>query len=177
MVNDLLGGRYSARILMYSIEFGDFSKQEVLASDGDWDKLLEIMIDAAQRLEGGGADFIVICSNTMHSAVDSIEDNVGIPVLHIADATAEAVVEEGITTVALLGTKYTVFNELCEGVLKDTSRQQLVAIIDRLVGGGAEGVILGCTELPLLIGQKDVGVPLFDTMRIHAAAAALYSLE
>lgn len=210
MVRDELGGVYSAKILMYSIEFGAFSEQERLAQQGDWRFLEKTMIDAAQRLERGGADFIVIASNTMHSTADLIEANVKIPVLHIADATGKKVNEQGIKTVALLGTTYTmehnfyrdhlenkfglkvvtpnkterdyintvIFDELCAGNIIKESKQQFIRIIDRLVKeDGAEGVILGCTEIPLLIKQEDINVPVFDTTAIHAEAAVRYSLN
>ena len=210
MVRDELGGVYSAKILMYSIEFGEFSKQERLAQQGDWRFLEKTMIDAAQRLERGGADFIVIASNTMNSAADLIEANVKIPVLHIADATGKKVNEQGIKTVALMGTTYTmehnfyrdhlenkfglkvvtpnkterdyinmvIFDELCAGNFTKESKEQFIRIIDRLVKeDGAEGVILGCTEIPLLIKQEDINVPVFDTTAIHAEAAVRYSLN
>lgn len=209
MVEEELGGLHSAKILMYSIEFGEFSEQERLASEGDWEPLRNMMVDAAQRLERGGADFIIICSNTMHSTVDDIEANVDIPVLHIADATGEKIKEQGLTTVGLLGTKYTmeegfykdrlkekygieviipnetereivntvIFDELCAENISDTSREKFVKIIDHLTEQGAEGVILGCTEIPLLVKQEDVGIPLFDTMTIHAKAAVNYALD
>jgi len=210
MVGDELGGLYSAKILLYSIDFGEFSKQERLAEKGDWTPLRKIMIDAAQRLERGGADFIVIASNTMNSLADLIAANVKIPVLHIADATGKKVNERGIKTVALLGTAYTmehnfyrdrleqkyglkvvipdkterdyintvIFDELCAGRFIKESKERYVRIIERLVKEeGAEGVILGCTEIPLLVKQKDVSVPVFDTTAIHAEAAVKYSLN
>jgi len=210
MVRDELGGLHSAKILMYSIEFGEFSKQERLAQQGDWTLLSKTMIDAAQRLERGGADFIVIASNTMNSTADLIEANVKIPVLHIADATGKKVNERGIKTVALLGTTYTmeqnfyrdrlekkyglkvvtpnkterdyinmvIFDELCAGQINKESKEQFIRIIDRLVKeDGAEGVILGCTEIPLLIKQEDINVPVFDTTAIHAEAAVRYALN
>ena len=210
MVRDKLDGLHSAKILMYSIEFGDFSKEERLAGEGNWELLTKMMVDAAQRLERGGADFIVIGSNTMHSTADVIEANVKIPVLHIADATGKKVSESGIKTVALLGTAYTmeqnfyrdrlkkkyglnvitpnktereyinavIFDELCAGKINEKSKEGFVRIINRLVKEeGAEGVILGCTEIPLLVKQKDVDVLLFDTMRTHAEAAVKYALD
>lgn len=210
MVRDELGGLHSAKILMYSIEFGDFSKQERLAEQGDWGPLRKTMIDAAQRLERGGADFIVIASNTMNSTADLIEANVNIPVLHIADATGKKINERGIKTVALLGTTYTmeqnfyrdrlekknglkvvtpnkterdyinmvIFDELCAGKIIKKSKEQFIRIINRIVKEeGAEGVILGCTEIPLLIKQEDVSVPVFDTTAIHAESAVKYFLN
>ena len=210
MVREELGGLHSAKILMYSIEFGDFSKQEKLAEEGDWGLIRRTMIDAARRLERGGADFIVIASNTMNSNADIIEANVKIPVLRIADAAGEAVNKSGIKTVALLGTAYTmeqnfyrdrlekkyglkvvipnktereyinavIFDELCAGKFYKKSKEGYVRIIDRLVKEeGAEGVILGCTEIPLLVKQEDVSVPVFDTTKIHSEAAVKYALS
>jgi aspartate racemase len=210
MVRDELGPLYSAKILMYSIEFGEFSKQERLAQQGDWTLISKTMIDAAQRLERGGADFIVIASNTMNSLADIIEANVKIPVLNIVDATGKKVNERGIKTVALLGTTYTmeqdfyrgrleekyglkvvtpnkaerdyinmvIFDELCAGQINEKSKEQFIRIIDRLVKEeGAEGVILGCTEIPLLVKQEDVSVPVFDTTAIHSEAAVKYALN
>ncbi len=208
LVRDRLGGLHSAPILMYSIEFGEFSKQERLAAQGDWRPLKATMIDAAKRLEQGGADFIVIASNTMNSTAELIAEHVAIPVLHIADATGRKVKASGIKTVALLGTKHTmeadfyrdhlerfglkvvvpneaerdqintvIFDELCTAQFKDESRQAFVRIIERLVReDGAAGVILGCTEIPLLIKQDNVSVPVFDTTAIHAEAAVDYAL-
>jgi len=210
VVRERLGGLHSAKILMYSIEFGEFSKEERLADRGDWEPLRETMIDAAKRLERGGVDFIVIASNTMNSTADIIEANVSIPVVNIIDATGEKVEESRIKTVALLGTSYTmeqdfyrdrlqdkyglkvvvpnkaerdyvnsiIFDELCAGKINASSRERFVQIIDRLVmEEGAEGVILGCTEIPLLVSQEDVSVPVFNTTRIHAEAAVDYAID
>ena len=210
MVNEKLGGLHSAKILMFSIEFGDFSKDERLAEKGNWTALNKTIIDAASRLKRGGADFIVIASNTVNSRADYIQEQLQIPVLHIADATGEKVKGSGIKTVALLGTKYTmeqnfyrdrlekkhglkvvipneterdyinavIFDELCAGKFYNDSRERFVQIINRLVDEeGAEGVILGCTEIPLLIKQEDVKVPVFDTMTIHVEAAVKYALN
>jgi aspartate racemase len=210
MVAKKLGPLYSGKILMYSIEFGEFSKQERLASAGDWAPLRKTMIDAAQRLKKGGADFIVIASNTMNSTAGLIEQKVNIPVLNIADATGEKVKKSGIKTVALLGTAYTmeegfyrdklekkyglkvvtpnktervyinnvIFDELCAGKFNQSSRERFVEIINRLAKEeGARGVILGCTEIPLLISQKDVNIPVFDTTPIHSEAAVDEALK
>jgi len=209
MVRDKLGGLNSAQILMYSIEFGEFSRQERLADKGDWRPLRKIMIDAAQRLKNGGADFIVIASNTMNSSAEDIQEKVRIPVLHIADATGKKIKEKGLTSVILLGTKYTmestfyrdrlekkygikvilpnqverdyintvIFDELCAEKINKNSKEHFIQIINRLVKESrAEGVILGCTEIPLLIKQEDVSVPVFDTTAIHAEEAVTYSL-
>ena len=209
MVRDRLGGVNSAQILMFSIEFGEFSKQERMAEKGDWTLMTQTMLDAAQRLKRGGADFIVIASNTLNSLAGPIEQKVGLPVLHIADATGKAIRNKGLHTVALLGTKYTmeqpfyrerlekygikvvipdkkerdyinavIFDELCANRVKMESRDGFKKIIDRLQKEeGAEGVILGCTEIPLLIKQEDVSVPVFDTTAIHSEAAVEYSLS
>ena len=210
LVAKQLGGLHSAKILMHSIEFGEFSKEERLASEGDWGPLRKTMIDAAERLKKGVADFIVIASNTMNSTAELIDDKVKIPVLHIADATGEQVKKSGIKTVALLGNTYTmeedfyrdrlegkyglkvvtpnkteqdyinsvIFDELCAGKFKQGSKERFVQIIDRLAKeDGAQGVILGCTEIPLLINQKDVSVPVFDTTRIHSEAAVTRALK
>jgi len=209
MVQYHRGPLYSAPILLYSIPFGEFSKQERLASKGDWAPLRKTMVEAAKSLERGGADFIIIASNTMNSTADLIEQNVDIPVLNIIDAVGAAVNDRGLKTVALLGTKYTmeedfykgrlervyglkvvtpnaterdyinnvIFDELCAGVFKKKSRDHFTRIIDRLVKEeGAEGVILGCTEIPLLMKGADTYVPVFDTTELHSAAAMWYSL-
>lgn len=208
-VRNEFGPLNSAKILMYSIEFGEFSKEERLADKGDWRPLRKTMIDAAQRLKRGGADFIVIASNTMNSTGDLIQEKVKLPVLNIADATGKKVKASGIKTVALLGTSFTmehpfyrsrlekhglkvvtpntnerdyinrvIFDELCTGKFLRESREQYVRIIDRLVKEeGAEGVILGCTEIPLLVKQQDVNVPVFDTTAIHVEAAVNYALN
>ncbi len=209
MVRDRLGGVSSAQILMFSIEFGEFSKQERMADKGDWTLMTRTVLDAAQRLKRGGADFIVIASNTLNSLAGTVQRKVGLPVLHIADATGEAVRKKGLHTVALLGTKYTmeqpfyrdrlkkygikvvipdererdyinavIFDELCADRVTKESRDGFKKIIDRLhKEEGAEGVILGCTEIPLLIKQEDVSIPVFDTTAIHSEAAVEYSLK
>lgn len=209
MVNKRMGGDYSASILMYSIDFGTFSQQERLALQGDWNSLRKTMIDAGARLKNGGADFIIICSNTMHSTAGDIHDHTALPVIHIADATGKKIQESGIRTVGLLGTRYTmehgfyteilekkygltvivpdetdrelintiIFDELVNNVIREESRQQFITIINSLVDQGAEGIVLGCTEIPLLIQQDDVRVEVFDTMTIHAAAAVDYAMN
>jgi len=207
--NDL-GGDHSAKILMYSIEFGEFSKQERLADAGNWDPLNATMLDAARRLKAGGADFIVIASNTLNSRADDIEAKVGIPVLRIYDVTGAKVNKSGLKKVALLGTKFTmeqpfyrdalkntygidvvtpnaterdyintvIFDQLVRNDIRNESRAEYVRIINRLADEeGAQGVILGCTEIPLLVHQSDVKIPVFDTTRIHAEAAVDYALN
>lgn len=210
MANQRLGGDHSAKIVLYSIEFGDFSEQERLAEKGDWNSMNATLIDAARRLKAGGADFIIIASNTLNSRADLIQSEVNIPVLSIIDASGREVNRSGLKTVALLGTKYTmeqdfyqrrlekvygihivtpnaserdyintvIFDELCNGKINNQSREHFVAIINRLEKEeGAEGVLLGCTEIPLLIHQVDVNVPVFDSTYIHSKAAIDYALN
>ena len=195
-----LGGLHSAKILMFSLDFAEIEK---LQSQGKWDQAGEILIRAAQGLEKGGADFILICTNTMHKLAGDIQQNISIPLLHIADATGLEIKKTTIKKIGLLGTKFTmeqdfykgrlkdqfgfevlipdaadrqmvhdvIYRELCLGTIQSASKEKYKKIIDRLVAKGAEGVILGCTEISLLINQKDSLVPLFDTTKIHAAAA------
>ena len=205
-IKEKLGGLHSAKTLMYSVNFEEIEK---LQHQGKWQELTEIMIDAAKRLENGGADFIVICTNTMHKMADEIQKNVKIPLLHIADATAEKVENRGIKKVGLLGTKFTmeedfykgrlidkyrlqvlipnekdrqivhdvIYKELCLGIVNPESKEKFIEIIKNLVSDGAEAVILGCTEIPLLIKQDDVEILIFDTTRIHAEAAVEWSIK
>ncbi len=204
-VKKRLGGLHSAKILMYSV---DFEEIEVLQHAGEWDKATALMVDAAQRVEKGGADCTVICTNTMHKMADEVQSSIGVPLLHIADATAEKIRAQKLTVIGLLGTKFTmeedfykgrltqykittvipdtnertmihdiIYNELCLGVIKDESREKMKKIIENLVLTGAEGVVLGCTEIPLLIKQRDCTVPLFDTTFIHAEAAVDFALR
>lgn len=199
-VKSRLGGLHSAKILMYSVDFDEIEKCQ---SEGDWDKSADILASAAERLEGAGADFIVICTNTMHRVAPQIEKRIGIPIIHIAEATADELKKNGIERVALLGTKYTmtqdfyrdkikeagievltpegedidtvnsiIYDELCLGIISDESRKKYIDIISGLEKRGAQGVILGCTEIGLLIGQEDTSLPVFDTTVIHAEKAA-----
>lgn len=203
-VKEELGGLHSAKILLYSVDFDEIEKCQ---SEGDWDKSADLLADAALRLENAGADFIVICTNTMHKVVPQIEKKIHIPILHIAEATAEMLKQQGVSTVALLGTKYTmtqdfykgklnesglkviipdaqdvetvndiIYHELCLGIISDVSREKYLHIIDKLAGQGAQGVILGCTEIGLLVKQENTALPVFDTTQIHAKKAALSSL-
>jgi len=209
-VQSELGGDNSAQILMYSIQFGEFSGQERLAEAGNWTPLNATLVDAGMRLKRGGADFIVIASNTLNSRADLIEQSTGLPVLRIYDVTGAAVNKSGLKKVALLGTKYTmeapfyrdtlknkygidvvvpnateqdyinnvIFDQLVRNDIRNDSREGYIRIINRLVDEeGAQGVILGCTEIPLLINQSDVNVPVFDTTRLHAEAAVDYALS
>ncbi len=210
MVRERLGGLNSAQILLYSIPFGPFSVEERLAENANWKHLNETMVDAAHRLKRGGADFIVIASNTMNSAAHLIESSVKIPVLHIAEATGKKIKDQGINKLGLLGTAYTmghhfyrdrleqrfglkivtpnkterefintvIFDELCVGKFFDTTRHSFIRIIDRLVQEkDVEGIILGCTEIPLLLKQGHVATPLFDTAEIHSEAAVDFALS
>jgi aspartate racemase len=203
-VQKRFGDNSSARVLMYSIEFGEFSRNERLAETGDWSALQKIMLDAVSRLKRGGADFIVIASNTMNSTAAIIEDQVGIPVLQIVDTTGERIQSRGIKKVVLLGTKYTmeapfyrerlqrkfgievvtpsfadreyinkvIFDELAVEKFTPEAKARFIDITERLVReSGAGGVVLGCTEIPLLVNQDDFAIPTFDTMTIHAEAA------
>lgn len=197
---DRLGGFHSARSVMVSV---DFSEIEVLRHQGGWQDVARALGDAARSLEVGGADFVVLCTNTMHIVADDIQARIGIPLLHIADATAQQIKRSGFNTVGLLGTRVTmeegfykhrltqdhginvvvpdaqdretvhrvIYDELVVGQIRHDSAERCVGIIERLIEGGAEGVVLGCTELGLLVHDGDCRVPLFDTTRIHAVAA------
>ena len=205
-VRDRLGGLRSARCLMWSFDFGEI---EALQHAGRWDDAAALMIDAAQRLERGGADFFLICTNTMHRTADQVQAAVRIPLLHIADPTAERIKAEGIRRVGLLGTAFTmeqdfykgrlqqrfgldvlvpgaddralvhrvIYDELVQGRVEPASRDAYRAVIARLVARGAEAVILGCTEIMLLVQPEDSPVPLFDTTAIHAEAAVERALS
>jgi len=201
-----LGGLHSARILLLSV---DFQEIEILQHQGRWDELGEMLAGEARSLEGGGADFLVLCTNTMHLVASAIEDAVEIPLLHIADATAQHIREAGVEKVGLLGTRFTmeeafyrgrlqdlhgldvlvppaeerevvhrvIYEELVLGKIRPESRSEFQRIVGAMEGSGAEGVILGCTEIGLLLGPGDAGVPLFDTALIHAEAAADHALS
>ena len=204
LINELVsqrqGGHHSARVLLYSLEFNEVRLTHL---EGRWDDAAAILTEAGKALKEGGADFLLICTNTMHKVAEAVEEGVGLPLLHIADATGEAIRDSGLRRVGLLGSQFTmeepfckgrieerfsievlvpgaqqraevdriVFEELCQGRFEASSLHACVRIIDELVTRGAEGVILGCTELPLLIRPEDVKVPLFDTARLHAEAA------
>ncbi|MDU6345347.1 MAG: aspartate/glutamate racemase family protein [Clostridium sp.] len=205
IVNQELGGLHSAKILLYSVDFAEIEKCQ---ADGDWDKSADILSAAARNLEKAGADFIVICTNTMHKIAPQIQSKIGIPILHIAEATADELKSCNITKIALLGTKYTmtqdfykekltragitvlipdeqeietvnniIYKELCLGIISEISKEKYRDIIKALSRRGAEGVILGCTEIGMLIRQQDTDLPVFDTTRIHASKAAMLSIE
>ncbi|MGX5574220.1 aspartate/glutamate racemase family protein [Bacillus toyonensis] len=204
-IKSRLGGLHSAKCLINSV---DFEEIERFQSNGDWDGAGEVLGNAAYSLQKGGADFIIICTNTMHKVVEKIKENINIPVLHIADTTAKEIKRKGIQTIGLLGTKYTmeqdfyksrieennikvivpveknreklneiIYTELCLGKITSQSRKYYKRVIEELVQKGAQGIILGCTEIGLLIKQEDVLVPIFDTTFIHAMEAVNVALE
>jgi aspartate racemase len=205
VTKERLGGFHSSKCILYSV---DFHEIEECQSRGEWEKSGEILADAAKNLQMAGADFIVICTNTMHKVIDIIQRNITIPILHIAETTANELHKQGIKKVALLGTKYTmqqdfykskimiggieviipmehdinlinsiIFEELCLGIIRKQSKDELLRIIQLLSDEGAEGIILGCTEIGLLVDQADSCVPIFDTTLIHATEAALLAVE
>lgn len=195
-----LGGLHSAKSVMYSV---DFAEIEALQHQNRWAEAANLMVAAAQSIERAGADFVVLCTNTMHKVADEIEANVQIPLLHIADATAEKIQSKGIQKIGLLGTRFTmeqdfyrgrlvkkyglevlipsesdrelvhriIYEELCLGIINAESRKKYIEVINHLIAAGAEGIILGCTEIELLVDSGDTTVELFPTTRIHAAAA------
>ena len=204
-VKEKLGGLHSAKCILYSV---DFQEIEECQANGNWEKSGEILGEAAYNLEKAGADFIVICTNTMHKVVNQIKEKISVPILHIAEMTAEKILEKGLKNIALLGTKYTmeqdfykskliekginviipdkndietinevIYDELCLGIIKSNSKKKFLEIVDKLRSKGAEGIILGCTEIGLLIKNADTDVPLFDTAIIHAEQAAMYSIK
>jgi len=200
-VKERLGGLHSAKICLYSVEFEEI---EQLQHQGDWPATAKILIEAAQSVEAAGADFLLICTNTMHKVAPEIESAIKIPLIHIADAAAEQIMSAGMNKVGLLGTRFTmeedfyrqrlqerygievlipdseerevvhrtIYDELCLGRINPESRHTFVEITEKLANQGAQSVILGCTEVPLLIQQEHTSVPLFDTTEIHALRAA-----
>lgn len=204
-IKDQLGGFHSAKIALYSV---DFAEIETLQSQGDWQQAGVILAQAAQAVEAAGADFFLIGTNTMHKVAAQAEAAVSIPLLHIADATAAQLKTDGVETVGLLGTRFTmeqdfykgrltdkhgirvlvpnenaqdvvhrvIYEELCQGKVSDASRKEYVQIIEALSAKGAQAVILGCTEIALLVNQSDTVMPLYDTTAIHAAAAVQLAL-
>jgi aspartate racemase len=205
-VKEQLGDLHSAKSLMYSV---DFAEIELLQREGRWQDATQAMIEAAQAVEAGGADFLIICTNTMHKMADEVQQSIAIPLLHIADATAEAVKARGLQRVGLLGTRFTmeqdfyrgrlvekygldvlipdsadreivhrvIYDELVLGKIEPASKAEYLRIIAALAQAGAEGIILGCTEIGLLVSQNDSALPLFDTTRIHALAAVEFALQ
>ena len=203
-VKERLGGLHSAKILLYSVEFAEI---EAYQSAGDWEKAAAVLAEAARGLERAGADFIVICTNTMHKVAPEIQEWLTVPLIHIAEATAGVLLNRGISTVGLLGTKYTmtqdfykdklikagiqvlipeaedvetvnriIYEELCLGMIRPESKTVFLEIIEKLAARGAQGVILGCTEIGLLVQQEDTALPVFDTTRIHAEKAVQLAL-
>ena len=200
-----LGGSHSAQCILYSLEFAEVEARQ---NAGEWDALARLMVEAARRVERAGAEFLVICANTMHQMAGTIEAALSIPLLHIADAAAGEIRRQGLQTVGLLGTRYTmeqdfyrnrleqqhglstlipgeeerkvvhdiIFRELSRGIISEASRDAYKSVIRNLQARGAEGVILGCTEIPLLIRPEDYPMPLFDTTALHAAAAVEWSI-
>ena len=204
-VKQELGGLHSAKILLHSV---DFAEIEAYQASGEWDKSASLLSRAAQNLERAGADYIVICTNTMHKVAPQIQAGLSIPIIHIADAAADALESAGVTAAALLGTKYTmtqdfyksrltdrgirvlipdesdietvnrvIYDELCLGIISPASREAFVKIIEKLMRQGAQGVILGCTEIGLLIRPADSPLPVFDTTILHAKKAALLAVR
>lgn len=205
-VKERLGGLHSAKIVLYSV---DFHEIERLQQAGDWERAGNVLAEAALALQAAGADFLVLCTNTMHKVAPSIEAAVGIPLFHIADPTAAEIKRAGYATVGLLGTRFTmeqafyrdrlierhglrvitpepedratihriIYEELCVGIISAESRSAYRSIMDSLAAQGAQAIILGCTEISLLVNQQDAKVPLFDTTAIHARAAAEAALS
>jgi len=205
-IRQQLGGLHSAQILLHSV---DFAPIEVLQHAGDWDATAKILSQAARSLEAGGADFFLICANTMHKVADKVEKAVNIPLLHITDATARVLLADKVSRIGLLGTAFTmeqsfykgrlsqqhgievlvpdardretvhniIYQELCLGMVKPASKKTCLQIIERLQQRGIEGVILGCTEICMLVDQGDTSIKLYDTTAIHAEQAVDYALR
>ncbi|HDZ07718.1 aspartate/glutamate racemase family protein [Pseudohongiella sp.] len=200
-----LGGLHSAKIALYSVDFADI---ETLQHQGEWDRTADILADAALSVQKAGADFLLICTNTMHKVAPQIQHKLDIPILHIADATARVLLADGISRVGLLGTKFTmeqdfykarlqaqgidvlvpddneravihdvIYTELCLGVISAASKARYLDIVSRLADSGAQAIILGCTEIALLIQQQDTQVALYDTTAIHAGQAIALALD
>ena len=200
-----LGGSHSADCIMYSF---DFQLIEDLQHNGEWEKLTQIMVDEANNLKKAGAEFIVICTNTMHIMAKDIEEKTNLKVLHIAQATASAIKEKQLKKVLLLGTKFTmegtfykdilnennieviipndedrefihhvIYTELVRGIVKEESKKKYLSIINSLKAKGIEGVVLGCTEIPMLVKQENLDIPVLNTTEIHSKAAAEFSLK
>jgi aspartate racemase len=204
-VSHKLGGFHSARLVLYSL---DFEEIELAQHEARWDDATDILTKAGTGLKQAGADFLVICTNTMHKVAELVAERTGLPVLHIGDAVGNAITERGLSKVGLLGTRFVmeenfyrdrlakcfgievlvppeeeqkvvdriIYKELCQGKIIETSLRACLQIIEAIIERGAEGIILGCTELPLLISHADVAVPVFDTTRLHAEAAVKMAL-
>lgn len=206
VIREKLGGCHSARIMMYSFDFSEIAE---LPDKGCWGEVATLIISAARKLEKAGADVLLICTNTMHKVADKVQKNIGIPLLHIADAAAEQIKARGLKKTGLLGTRFTmeddfyrkrlaqkhgletvvpnererqiinyvIYNELCCGQIRQSSKKEFRKTMQNLAANGAEGIILGCTEICLLVNQRDVEIPVFDTTAIHATSAALFALN
>jgi len=206
MVSRRLGGLHSACVLLYSLDFEEIERAQ---QESRWEDAAGILSKAGMALKRAGADFLLICTNTMHKVADEVGESVGLPILHIVDTTGNAVREQDINKVGLLGTRFVmagqfyrdrlkkrfdidvvvpaedeqavvhriIYDELCRGKIRDSSRQSCLEIIEKLTKRGAEGIVLGCTELPLLIRPGDVQVPVFNTTRLHAEAAVELALS
>ncbi len=205
-VKKRLGGFHSAKCILYSV---DFEEIERLQHQGEWNLLTRLMIFAAQKVEKAGADFVLICTNTMHMMADEVQGAIHVPLLHIVDVTAEAIKSNGQNRIGLLGTRFTMeqdfykkrlhdkygfevlipnewerqiihdilYSELCLGEIKELSKNKFKDIINNLIERGAQGVVLGCTEIPLIVNQKDYPIPLYDTTSLHARAAVEYAIR
>lgn len=205
-IKQRLGGLHSAKVALYSVDFDEIEKQQ---QAGQWQASGELLAKAAVGVEAAGADFIMICTNTMHKVADQVEQAVSIPLLHIADATAKKLIDDGVHRVGLLGTAFTmsqnfykgrltdkfgidvitpsgedqkivhdvIYQELCLGVINNESRRRYLSIIERLFNRGAEAVILGCTEIGLLVTPEDTDIALYDTTAIHAQAAVDFAVK
>jgi len=205
-VKNRLGGFHSAKCILYSV---DFAEVEKLQHQNKWKEATDLMVEAARKVERGGAGFIIICTNTMHLMADDVQSSVKIPLVHIVDVTAEEIKKNKFSRIGLLGTRFTMehnfyknrlkerhgieviipseeerkiihdilYNELCLGEIKNISKDKFKKIIENLVSQGAQGIILGCTEIPLLVDQKDYSIPLFDTTLIHSKAAVAFALS
>ena len=204
VISERLGDLHSAKCLLYSVDFQEIKEFQ---EKNDWDNCGIILAEAAAKLEKSGADFIVICTNTMHKVIESIKKCISVPVLHIAEIMNEKLKEDKINNIALLGTKYTmqenfyksiliengitvltpaqedmerinsiIFDELCLGIISEETKNEFLRIVRYLISDGAEGIILGCTEIGLLLQQEDISIPLYDTTKVHATMAALHSI-
>ncbi len=207
IVREKLGGLHSARLLLYSFDFAEIAERQ---HKGDWDGAAALLIEAGRNLENAGAEGLVICTNTMHKLADEVQAAVSIPIVHIADATGEAVKKAGVQRPALLATRFTmeedfyktrlaeryglepvvpdeagreivhkiIYDELCQGIVTEASKEAYIAEIKRMwLSDDIDGVIMGCTEITMLIGQRDFDMPVFDTTRIHAEAAVAFALS
>jgi len=203
-INEKLGGLNFAECMIYSFNYADIKRNN---DANDWDKTLEMITKASLTMKNGGAEAIVLCANTMHLIADKLEENIQIPVIYIASATANAIKQKGITKVGMLGTRftmeqdffrnkltdngiemiipddedrahihYTIFEEFGRGIFKPETRNYYLAVMQKLIEKGAEGIILGCTEIPMLISNDDTNIPMFDTTAIHAKAAVAFAL-